>query len=175
MTPRGRFLRHTGLVIGVLAAAASFAAISAAQRAPESVSITFLGTTDLHGRIEAWDYFANKPDELGLVKVATLVKRVRAEVPDALLVDVGDMVQDPQSVLTNYFLAKHPTTLTPTVAVMNQMRYDAMAVGNHEFNFVPEPMWTIKGASKFPWLCANVKQTYTEGTPYFPPYIIKNV
>lgn len=160
----------------VLAVVASIVAVSAAQtKRPESVSITLLGTTDLHGRIEAWDYTAGKPAEWGLVKLATLIKRARATAPDALLVDVGDMVQDPQSVLTNFFLAKHPETLNPTVAIMNRLRYDAMAVGNHEFNFVPEPLWTMKGAATFPWLGANVKQTYTEGTPYFPPYIIKTV
>ena len=85
------------------------------------------------------------------------------------------MVQDPQSTLTNYFLAKHPKTLNPMIAVMNRMHYDAMAVGNHEFNFAPEPMWTLKGNSRFLWLGANTKQTYTHGAPYFQPYIIKTV
>lgn len=165
MTRRLSFFLPALLIVGILTAAP----------APEKVSLTFLSTTDLHGRIEAWDYFANKPDNLGLVKIATLIKQARKEAPDALLVDVGDMVQDPQSVLTNYFLARNPKKLNPTVAVMNQLRYDAMAVGNHEFNYAPEPMWTIKGASAFPWLCANLKQTYTEGVPYFPPYIIKTV
>lgn len=141
----------------------------------KTVSITLLGTTDLHGRIEPWDYFAEKPADLGLAKIATLVKRERAKTPDALLVDVGDMVQDPQSTLTNYFLAKHPKRLNPMIAVMNRMRYDAMAVGNHEFNFAPEPMWTLKGDSRFPWIGANVTQTYSQGAPYFQPYIIKTI
>ena len=177
------FLRRTVVLAGLLTLAASFLEIavkvSAAQQAtapkPESVSITLLGTTDLHGRIEPWDYSTDKPADLGLIKIATLVKHVRAEVPDALLFDSGDMVQDPQSVLANYFLQKDNAKTNPTIAVMNQLHYDAMAVGNHEFNFAPEPMWKLKGESKFPWLCANVKQTYTEGAPYFPPYIIKNV
>lgn len=142
---------------------------------PKTVSITLLSTTDLHGRIEPWDYFTNKPADLGLAKIATLVKRERVKTPDALLVDVGDMVQDPQSTLTNYFLAKHPKSLNPMIAVMNRMGYDAMAVGNHEFNFAPEPMWTLKGDSHFPWLGANVTQSYTQGAPYFKPYIIKTI
>jgi 2',3'-cyclic-nucleotide 2'-phosphodiesterase/3'-nucleotidase len=165
--------------IGFLTAAASLVQTSVAQQTvtpkSESVSITFLGTTDLHGRIEPWDYFADKPADLGLVKIATLIKQARAEAPDALLVDSGDMIQDPESLLTNYFLAKDTAKLSPTIAVMNQLHYDAMAVGNHEFNFAPQPMWKIKGESTFPWLCANLKQAYTEGVPYFQPYIIKNV
>ncbi len=167
------------VLAGILAAGASLWEMPAARRAPapkaESVSITLLGTTDLHGRIEPWDYYAGKPDDLGLVKIATLVKQVRAEVPDALLFDSGDMVQDPESLLTNYFLNKKPSELNPMIAAMNQLHYDAMAVGNHEFNFAPQPMWKIKGESKFPWLCANIQQTYTEGAPYFPPYIIRDV
>lgn len=170
-------MRRTRFVVGIIAAALSLATLTTAQAKPRAdrVSITLLSTTDLHGRIEPWDYAANKPDNLGLAKIATLVKRARADAPDALLVDIGDMVQDPQSTLTNFFLAKHPKTLNPMIAVMNRMRYDAMAVGNHEFNFAPEPMWTLKGASHFPWLGANIKQTYTQGAPYFKPYIVKTV
>ena len=179
MKTRRRSLLRTILPISLLAASASFVETPAAQNSPspkpESVSITLLGTTDLHGRIEPWDYYADKPVDLGLVKIATLVKQARAQAPDALLFDSGDMVQDPESLLTNYFLNKKPSRLNPMIAAMNQLHYDAMAVGNHEFNFAPQPMWKIKGESKFPWLCANIKQTYTEGAPYFPPYIIKNV
>ncbi|HVY34283.1 MAG TPA: bifunctional UDP-sugar hydrolase/5'-nucleotidase [Caulobacteraceae bacterium] len=166
------------VVVGFVAVALSFATLSLAQakpKGPDSVSITLLSTTDLHGRIEPWDYAANKPANLGLAKIATLVKRARADAPDALLVDIGDMVQDPNSTLTNFFLAKHPKTLNPMIAVMNRMHYDAMAVGNHEFNFAPQPMWTLKGASHFPWLGANIKQPYTQGAPYFKPYIIKTI
>ena len=175
----GGVLFRSCFVAAVFTATAALLGGSPALAAPhasaKSVSITLLSTTDLHGRIEPWDYSANKPADLGLAKIATLVKRARAEAPDALLVDVGDMVQDPQSTLTNFFLAKHPKTLNPMIAVMNRMGYDAMAVGNHEFNFAPQPMWSMKGASHFPWLGANIKQPYTHGAPYFKPYIIKTV
>jgi 2',3'-cyclic-nucleotide 2'-phosphodiesterase/3'-nucleotidase len=179
MKIRREFLLRALVLAAVFMAVELFGGMSAARRAPapkpESVSITLLGTTDLHGRIEPWDYYAGKPIDLGLEKIATLVKQARAEVPDALLFDSGDMVQDPESLLTNYFLNKKPESLNPMIAAMNQLHFDAMAVGNHEFNFAPQPMWKIKGESHFPWLCANIKQTYTEGAPYFPPYIIKNV
>ena len=112
MKIRRKFLLRALLFTGILAATASLVEMSAARRAPapkpkpESVSITLLGTTDLHGRIEPWDYYAGKPLNLGLVKIATLVKQARAEATDALLFDSGDMVQDPESLLTNYFLNK---------------------------------------------------------------------
>ena len=93
MKIRQGFSLHTIQLIGIFTLAASFAEMSAAQQTPtpkpESVSITLLGTTDLHGRIEPWDYYADKPADLGLIKIATLIKQARAEAPDALLVEIG--------------------------------------------------------------------------------------
>ena len=57
------------------------------------VDIVLLDTTDTHGRIEPWDYYQNKPANLGLAKIATLVKQERAESPEALLLDCGDTIQ----------------------------------------------------------------------------------
>ena len=45
--------------------------------APERVQITILGTTDLHGNINPIDYYTNKPDNRGVAKVATMIKRIR--------------------------------------------------------------------------------------------------
>jgi 2',3'-cyclic-nucleotide 2'-phosphodiesterase (5'-nucleotidase family) len=138
-----------------------------------SVTITLLSTTDIHGHVEPWDYYANKPANLGLAKISTLVKQARAEAPQALLLDCGDTIQG--TPLAYYFARKDTSKPNPTIAAFNVMRYDAMAVGNHEFNFGEDVMWKAKGESKFPWLAANVKQTYTEGVQRIRPFIIKNV
>jgi 2',3'-cyclic-nucleotide 2'-phosphodiesterase/3'-nucleotidase len=61
--------------------------------APERVQITILGTTDLHGNILPVDYYTNKPDTRGLAKVATLIKRVRKEHANVVLIDSGDTIQ----------------------------------------------------------------------------------
>jgi 2',3'-cyclic-nucleotide 2'-phosphodiesterase/3'-nucleotidase len=138
-----------------------------------SVSITLLDTTDTHGWIEPWDYYADKPANLGLAKIATLIKQQRAEVPDLLLLDCGDTIQG--TPLAYYFAEKDTSKPNPMIAAFNLLRYDGMAVGNHEFNFGEEVMWKAKGESNFPWLAANIKSTYTKGVPHFQPYIIKNV
>ena len=57
------------------------------------VQIVVLGTTDLHGNIYPVDYYTNKPDNRGLAKVATLIKRVRKETPNVVLIDSGDTIQ----------------------------------------------------------------------------------
>ena len=60
---------------------------------PDRVQITILGTTDLHGNINPIDYYTNKPDNRGIAKVATLIKRIRKEHPNVLLIDSGDTIQ----------------------------------------------------------------------------------
>ena len=155
------------------AALASHFSRAARADAPGHVTITLLSTTDIHGHIEPWDYYANKPADLGLAKIATLIKQARADAPHALLLDCGDTTQG--TPLAYYFAEKDTTTPNPTIAAFNLLHYDAMAVGNHEFNFGEQAMWKAKGESHFPWLAANVKQTYTEGVPRIESYIIKNV
>jgi 2',3'-cyclic-nucleotide 2'-phosphodiesterase/3'-nucleotidase len=136
-------------------------------------TITLLSTTDIHGHIEPWDYYANKPANLGLAKIATLIREARAQAPDALLLDCGDTTQG--TPLAYYFAVKDTAKPNPTIAAFNALHYDAMAVGNHEFNFGEEEMWKAKRESDFPWLAANIDQTYTQGVQHFDPYIIKNV
>jgi len=50
-----------------------------------------------------------------------------------------------------------------------------MAVGNHEFNFGLDVLWKAKSESRFPWLAANLRETYSSGVPYIRPYVIKTI
>jgi 2',3'-cyclic-nucleotide 2'-phosphodiesterase (5'-nucleotidase family) len=135
-----------------------------AHAAPSAVTITLLSTTDSHGHLAAWDYYADKAVPNGLTKMATLVKQQRAEAPHALLLDCGDTTQG--TPLVYYFSKKDATKPNPAIAAFNAMHYDAMAVGNHEFNFGLDSMWKAKRESHFPWLAANLKQIYTAGGNY---------
>ena len=140
--------------------------------APERVQITILGTTDLHGNINPIDYYTNKPDNRGLAKVATLIKRVRREHPNVLLVDSGDTIQG--SPLESFHSRKNNDPIDPMMLVMSSLNYDAMAVGNHEYNFGLKVLEKARSEAKFPWLSAN---TYDKATnkPHYKPYIIKEV
>lgn len=146
---------------------------TARSQSARRVTITLLSTTDIHGHIEPWDYYANKPADLGLAKIATLIKQARAQAPQALLLDCGDTTQG--TPLAFYFAEKDLAKPNPTIAAFNLLHYDAMAVGNHEFNFGEKEMWKAKSESRFPWLAANVKQTYSSGVPRLGSYIIKDV
>jgi 2',3'-cyclic-nucleotide 2'-phosphodiesterase (5'-nucleotidase family) len=132
-----------------------------------------LGTTDLHGHIEPLDYYTNKPAQLGLAKIATLIRRVRTEQPNVLLLDSGDIIQG--TPLAYYFALKDTDRANPMILAMNALGYDAAAVGNHEFNFGLDMLSKVNREAHFPILAANIKQTYKSGPQHFEPYIIKQI
>lgn len=144
------------------------------QRAnADRVHLVLLGTTDLHGRIEPLDYWTNKPGNLGLAKIATLVRQVRGEQPNVLLFDSGDAIQG--TPLAYYFARKEPSRVNPMILAMNAMGYDAMAVGNHEFNFGLGLLFKVQGEAHFPILGANVRAGCRECPNHFEPYVIKQI
>ena len=138
----------------------------------ERVQITILSTTDLHGNIDPIDYYTNKPDSRGLAKIATLIKRVRKEQPNALLIDSGDTIQG--SPLESFHGRKNNQPPDPMMVVMNSLNYDAMTVGNHEYNFGLKVLEKARKEAKFPWLSANTYNVNTDQTHY-APYLIRNV
>ncbi len=143
-----------------------------AQKSSRRVQITVLGTTDTHGNIYPVDYYTDKPDNRGLAKIATLVKRVRTENPNVVLVDSGDTIQG--TPLAYYHNKKNNKPPDPMMLSMNSMNYDSMTVGNHEYNFGLKVLEKARSEAKFPWLSAN---TYDKGTTktHYKPYLVKVV
>ncbi|RRD94042.1 bifunctional metallophosphatase/5'-nucleotidase [Clostridiales bacterium COT073_COT-073] len=128
--------------------------------APESTgmeeTITILGTADMHGRIYAYEYAIDEVDkDAGFAKITTLVKEERAKNPNLLLMDVGDTVQDNSAELFN------DLPVHPMVEVMNDLKVDVWALGNHEFNFEKSFLERNIAAFKGAVLSANI---YKEGT-----------
>ena len=140
--------------------------------APDRVQITILGTTDLHGNILPIDYYTNKADNRGLAKIATLIKRVRKEQQNVLLIDSGDTIQG--TPLESFHGRKNNQPIDPMMLVMNSLNYDSMTVGNHEYNFGLKVLEKARSEAKFPWLSAN---TYDKGKnqTHYKPYIVKEV
>src|SRR2546423_41212 len=140
--------------------------------APDRVQITILSTTDLHGNIDPIDYYTNKPDNRGLAKVATLIKRIRKEQPNVLLIDSGDTIQG--SPLESFHNRKNNRPPDPMMLAMNSLNYDAMTVGNHEYNFGLKVLEKARKEAQFPWVSANTYDITTK-QPHYRPYIIKEV
>ncbi len=189
----GSFTRgHRAVALFALTSVAALGLAPAASAAPggakgskdKTVNITVMGTSDLHGYIENWDYFTNAEytdaasNDIGLAKISSLVNSVREDrgAESTLLIDNGDTIQG--SPLTDYFANVEPVTETgeihPMAAAMNAMNYDAVTLGNHEFNYGLDLLGTFEEQINFPLLGANVVDWET-GENAFTPYVIRTV
>ncbi len=133
-----------------------------------AVTITILHTSDLHGRVHPHDALADEDLGEGLARVATAVRSIRADGNPTLLLDSGDTIQGaPEQALA--FAARGDAS-DPIVRAMNLVGYDAMAVGNHEFDFGLARLEKSARQARFPFLSANVTDAYD--ATLFPQYAI---
>ncbi|MGH3703421.1 MAG: bifunctional metallophosphatase/5'-nucleotidase [Agromyces sp.] len=185
-------LTRRNVMIGATAATALAAAgwagpAQAAQPAKpgaKTLTLTVLGTTDLHCNVVNWDYYKDAPytdskfDTVGLARVASVVKEVRARVgaDRTLLLDAGDTIQG--TPLGFYYATVEPVTETgathPMAVQMNALGYDAVALGNHEFNYGLEFLDHWISQMDADVLGANAVHAGTK-VPAYRPYTIKTV
>jgi 2',3'-cyclic-nucleotide 2'-phosphodiesterase/3'-nucleotidase len=151
------------------------------------VKITLLATTDLHGNLLPYDYYTAQPAARGLAKIATLIRAARAENPNNLLIDCGDTIQGTaleavyQEYVQNGRLPPNlaftgaPLEHDPMMLAMNAAGYDAMVVGNHEFNFGLKNLTKARSEARFPWISSNIGTAPGSAVQPFAPYFIKTV
>lgn len=134
--------------------------------------LRLLETSDLHMFVMDWDYYQAKPDPtVGLTRLATLIKAARGECPNTLLFDNGDFLQG--NPLADYVAAEPRTRAPhPLVTIMGELGYDAVGLGNHEFNYGLDFLEASLRGAPFPFLCANVVRA--GGAGFLPPYAILN-
>ncbi|MFF3575851.1 bifunctional metallophosphatase/5'-nucleotidase [Streptomyces mirabilis] len=158
------------------------------EKAPRTWSFSILGTTDLHSHVFDWDYYTDaaykdsKGNSVGVARVATLIKQQRAAKGEknVLLVDAGDIIQGTS--LAYYYARVDPIVAAkgkrapvhPMAVAMNHMRYDAAALGNHEFNYGIETLRKFEKQCHFPLLGANALDAKTL-RPAFQPYTVKRI
>ena len=136
------------------------------------VHIVVLGTTDQHGNLYPVDYYTNQSDNRGLAKIATLIRQVRKENKNVVLIDSGDTIQG--TPLEYYHNKKNNGPRDPMMSAMNALHYNAMTVGNHEYNFGLPVLEKARSEATFPWLSANTYDQATNKTHYLP-YIVSDV
>ncbi len=159
------------MIARLLASTAAFAALAGAASA--DYSITILHTNDFHARFEPISRFDstcsaedNEAGECfgGSARLVTAIENAKAENDNWLLVDGGDQFQG--TLFYTYYKGK------AAAEMMNKMGYDAMTVGNHEFDDGPEVLADFTAAVDFPILMSNAD---ISGEPQIRDAIQKSV
>jgi 2',3'-cyclic-nucleotide 2'-phosphodiesterase/3'-nucleotidase len=146
---RRRFLRALGQ-------GALLAALPGQLLANEgnTITISILHTTDLHGHILPTVDYANHPDLGGFARCATQIRQWRQTNPNSILLDIGDVYQG-----TEFGLRAQGATM---IRCLNALNYDAWVVGNHEFDWGMGPFTNSVKISAMPVLSGNA---LIEGKP----------
>ncbi len=118
--------------------------------------LRLLATSDVHGHIVGHDELRNRPlPGRGLARLATRIREERASASGlSLLLDNGDMLQGTPFAATA--AAMPMDAAHPLVRVMEHLGYDAMGLGNHDFDFGTDYLWAFARAVGFPVLCSNL-------------------
>ncbi|NBD24850.1 bifunctional metallophosphatase/5'-nucleotidase [Paenibacillus glycinis] len=136
------------------------------------VTCVILATSDLHGYIRETDYRTGEERQDGLAKLATLFRKERALEPGLILIDNGDLLQG--SPLAAYAAGRlREDEPHPFIPVMNELGYDAIVPGNHEFNYGMPLLRHAMRDSDFRWLSANIADARTGEPAFGKPYIVK--
>jgi 5'-nucleotidase / UDP-sugar diphosphatase len=127
----------------------------------EAAEIRILHVNDFHGFAMPYKAFGSNELLGGASYLAAAAERLRAEKP-SLFLAAGDMIQG--SDWANLFQGRS------AIELMNRMGFDAMVVGNHEFDFGQEVLRDRISEARFPVLGANV-----EGMEPLKPYVIREL
>jgi 2',3'-cyclic-nucleotide 2'-phosphodiesterase (5'-nucleotidase family) len=171
---RREFLKLVGQA-GLLSAVPTLTRAAAALDS-DTVCISILHTTDLHGHILPTSDYNGNPDCGGMARCVTQIRRWQQQNPNSILIDVGDVYQG-----TDIGLRSKGQLI---IELFNHLKYDAWVIGNHEFDWGMQPFQQALQRSAMPVLAAN---TVLEGKPAgeFPdakhpfakiqPFILKQV
>lgn len=131
------------------------------------IVITILHTNDTHSQIDPLPANDRNAGKGGVARRATLVKRVRKENPNTLLLDGGDVLQG-----TPYFNFYRGEV---EYKAMSAIGYDAGTIGNHEFDNGVDALAAALKFANFDLVSSNydVKGTALQGI--VKPYVVKTV
>ena len=131
-------------------------------------TLTLVHTSDTHSCVEPISPLDIKPqqaDKGGFIRRVSLIKELRKEHPNMLLLDCGDFSQG--SVYYSLFKGE------VEVELMNEMGYDACTIGNHEFDSGMDNMARLFRMARFPIVCSNYDFTGTVCEGLVKPYVVK--
>ena len=133
-------------------------------------SLLIVATSDLHGTLTSTRLLPRRRSK-GLLHLANPLNNLRENYPELILLDAGDTIQgDPSSFYFSHVAQEISKTL-PVIELMNQLKYDALTLGNHDFEPPTKILKQNIAQSQFTWLAANVRFR-NDKLPLFPPYKI---
>ena len=141
------------------------ATVSASGKGPKK--ITILHTSDTHSCILPLNENLadrNVAGRGGFIRRISMLKQERQKDPSLLLFDCGDFSQG-----SSFYTMFQGDV---EVGLMNQMHYDAVTIGNHEFDFGLENMIRLFKTANFPVVCSNYDFADTQLKDIVKPYIV---
>lgn len=158
---RRTFLNRTGIAAGGLIVAPSLMSTSAKK----ARKLVILHTNDTHSNLDPFpDNHAKYPGQGGVSARAALIKRIRSEEENVLLLDCGDIFQG-----TPYF-NKFKGVLE--MKALSEMAYDVATLGNHDFDIGLEGFKNAKQHATFPFVNANYDFSQTSLKDEIVPHTI---
>ena len=175
MINRRQFLSRSALTSALLMfppslrllSKATFAEPVNARNELARTHITILHTNDTHSQIDPLPANDKYPGKGGVARRATLVKQVRKENPNTLLVDGGDVLQG-----TPYFNFFNGEV---EYKAMSAIGYDAGTLGNHEFDNGVDSLAAALKFANFDLVSSNYDVKGTALEPIMKPYVVKTV
>ncbi|MEO6348018.1 MAG: metallophosphatase [Aquaticitalea sp.] len=125
--------------------------------------ITILHTNDVHSHIDPFGPDDGRnPNKGGVARRAGLIESIRAENPNTLLFDAGDIFQG--TPYFNYYGGELEFKL------MSMLKYDASTIGNHDFDNGIEGLYAQLPHAKFEFICSNYDFSNTVMDTHTKPY-----
>ena len=128
----------------------------------EVTEIVIAHTNDVHGRVndDSW------AGTIGMSTIKNLKDALDAQHDNVLLISAGDIVHG-----TTFSTLQEGASM---IEVMNQVGYDLMVPGNHDFNYGFDRLLELEDMANFPMITANV-QYDVDDSDFMNPYIIQEI
>ena len=139
--------------------------ISAFSLAQTTHKLVILHTNDTHSQLEPTSPSASRnPDMGGYARRSGVINSIRSEEPHVLLVDAGDFLQG--TPYFNYFGGRLE------IQGFNRMQYDAVTLGNHEFDNGMDSLAAILSLKQFPVVSSNYNVSGSVISSYVQPWLV---
>lgn len=162
---RRSFIKQTALATTGLLLANNMDVFADNEHHISNIELTVLHTNDVHSRLDPFPMDGSKYQGLGgVVAREKIIRQIRNEVDNVLLLDAGDMFQG--TPYFNFFKGE------PEMKVMSMLKYDAATLGNHDFDNGIDGLVKQLAHADFPIVNCNYDFAGTALENLIPPYTI---